>query len=126
MNHLAVGVQSAMYTNFLAFELPYFVLVVDVVSGAAGGILESKLVTRLHDRTGEDLDSVLLRLSLRIRGRLSRLVRRLPWLLLRLLSGFLSGTLGWILLWRRRCLLCMELNTQKYHPGYQNQHGKRP
>jgi|HubBroStandDraft_3_1064219.scaffolds.fasta_scaffold72991_2 hypothetical protein len=70
-----------MHANFFSFELLYLVLRVDIVSGVASGILQHILVTRFHDRTRENLDSGLLRLSLRIR-RLSRLVRCLPGLLL--------------------------------------------
>ncbi len=64
MNHLAVGVKSAMHANSLAFELLHLVLMVDVVRGAAVGILEHILVTRLHDDTREDLDSGLLGLGI--------------------------------------------------------------
>ena len=44
MDHLAVGIQGAMHPNFLAFVLLHFVLVIDIVSGVARGILKHVLV----------------------------------------------------------------------------------
>jgi len=64
MNHFAARIEGAMYANFLAFELLYLVLGVDIISGATSGILKHVLVARFHDRTGEDLDSSRWRLSL--------------------------------------------------------------
>jgi hypothetical protein len=126
MNHLAVGVEGAMDANFLAFELLHLVLMVDVVCGAAVGILEHILVTRFHDDTGEDLDSGLLGLGLGIGRLLSRLVWRLPWLP-RLLFGPLPGPLSWRLLLRRRLRwLRIELSAQERDPRYQHKHGKKP
>jgi hypothetical protein len=45
MDHLAIGIQGAMHANFLAFKLLDLVLVIDIVSGVARGILEHILVT---------------------------------------------------------------------------------
>jgi len=70
MNHFAAGIEGAVYTNFLAFELLYLILGVDVVSVAASGILKYILIARLRDRAREDLDVRRLRLSLGIRCRL--------------------------------------------------------
>ena len=70
VNHLAAGIEGPMHANFLAFELLDLLLGVDIVSGAASGILKHVLVARFHDRTGEDLHSGLLRLGLGIRCRL--------------------------------------------------------
>ena len=67
MNHLAAGIEGPMHANFLAFELLDLLLGVDIVSGAASGILKHVLVARFHDRTGENLDSGLWRLGLGIR-----------------------------------------------------------
>jgi hypothetical protein len=44
MDHLATGIQDAMHPNFLAFVLFHYVLVIDVVSGVARGILKHILV----------------------------------------------------------------------------------
>jgi hypothetical protein len=45
MDHLAAGIQGAMHANFLAFVLLHFVLVIDIVSRVARGILQHILVT---------------------------------------------------------------------------------
>src|SRR5580693_6233525 len=104
MDHLAVGVQGAMNANFLALELLYLVLGVEIVGGVAGGILQHILVTRFHDRTGKDLNSGLL-----------------------LLCWLLTGLLGWILLLRGwRGALPEELSAHKHHPTHEKKHGKKP
>jgi hypothetical protein len=85
-----------MHCDLLAFELLYFILVVNVIGVIAGGILKHILVARLYDGAGKSLNSRLLRglrLSVGIFG--CRLVR---W---RLLPGLLCLLLHRLHWWLR-------------------------
>jgi hypothetical protein len=118
--NLAAGVEGAADANFLAFELLHLILVVNIVSCAAVGILKHELVSRFYDGASKDLACCLRR----IRG-LSGSGRILPGLLLRLLSGHLTGLLWRVSRipgWRR---LCMKRQAESHHGArYNQQHGK--
>lgn len=62
VDDLAVRIQGTVHANFLSFELLHFVLMVDVIGRAGGGILKHVLVALLYHRAGESL-SALIRLG---------------------------------------------------------------
>jgi hypothetical protein len=94
LHHDFIGarVQGSLNTNALAFELLYFVLMIDII-GLSRIVLQNVLVSLLHDRTGERLSSgsssavgcrsLRPRLRSLAAGRRSGRVRRLRWRLAR-------------------------------------------
>src|SRR5260370_42340282 len=101
-------VQGAVHLYLFAFELLHFILMVDVVGRAAGGILQHVFVALFHDRAGETLTAGRIGLSLSARCLLpslscGRLICRLLWCLLGRLLCRRIGRLrrSWrLLLWR--------------------------
>jgi hypothetical protein len=45
VDHLAAGVEGTVHANFLAFELLYLGLVINIVRGAASGVLQNVFIT---------------------------------------------------------------------------------
>src|SRR5580700_9376019 len=77
MDHLAVRIQCAAHLHFLAFELLYLILAVNVVGVAGSFILEHILTIRLYHRTCKALGSRRLGgFTLSTRSGLPSLVRR--------------------------------------------------